>query len=724
MPPAGTDPSFRSVAWGANRPIRYRVQVPRGSKRLIALGFCEPYKGTRRARLLSLQVEGASHLTIDPMPDAIRNTPYVYLFDGMDRDRDGWLTIEVHASPDSPDPNITLNTFWVFPAKSEITPEDVISGAARPRAEVIHECGSEWEQWAPMTRRDMLVATTTGGTPPVLIIRSRRSMTFDGRTGTVSSGETPFVLTQPQATGATRSGDTLTLHFAPGTRHAEAVVCTGRPAMAGSDSMPEARQERDRAITWWTTRSSIPAVNMHVPDARLQYLLGTSIRNIYEIRERVDGGIQYQPGPTVYRGLWLGDAFLSGSISLMLGDTASMREAMERGIRFQGTSGQFIVLRPATALGETPLFLATMFRYAAFVGNDAWLRDHWQVVRNGISWMEDIHRHTYDEPGAPYAGLMPPGFVDGGISHKSADYGTVWWVLVALEEAIDAAQRLGYSREAAHWSEFRNSMIEPVKRAIRRDMKTDDHGREYLPITIGDTTRGITPQRGQFAFLLPLPYTDIFYSDDPDIQRAVKSTITMLDSTTREGVIAGSGWMQDGIWAWLGGVHSLAHLYRGNGAQAYALLQAYADHASPFGTWVEEQQPKVIGTRTSGDMSDAEASAFFVQAVRSFIVRERGTTLHLLDGIPPTWLVAGARTSITNGGTLFGPVSLDLSVSADGKTATIRLAPVPGRSHRDRMVLHLESLHSAGFRPASGSEAGILEVPFGRAAEFTFVRER
>ena len=68
---------------------------------------------------------------------------------------------------------------------------------------------------------------------------------------------------------------------------------------------------------------------------------------------------------------------------------------------------------------------------------------------------------------------------------------------------------------------------------------------------------------------------------------------------------------------------------------AHALLQAYADHATPFGTWVEEQQPKAIGTRTSGDMSDAEASAFFVQAVRSFMVRERGTTLHLLDGIPP-----------------------------------------------------------------------------------------
>ena len=122
--------------------------------------------------------------------------------------------------------------------------------------------------------------------------------------------------------------------------------------------------------------------------------------------------------------------------------------------RFQGASGQFIVLRPATALGETPVFLATMFRYAAFVGNDAWLQRHWQVVRNGISWMDDIHRHTYDEPGAPYAGLMPPGFVDGGISHKTADYGTVWWVLVALEQAIDAAQRLGYSRDAAHWTDI------------------------------------------------------------------------------------------------------------------------------------------------------------------------------------------------------------------------------------------------------------------------------
>ena len=723
-PPAGTDPSFRSVAWGANRPIRYGVQVPPGSARRIALGFCEPYKGTVRARLLSLQVEGAPHLTIDPMPEGVRNTPHVHLFDAMDADRNGWLTIEVHAAPDSPDPNIILNTFWVFPPKSNVTSGEVISGAARPLSELIHECGSEWEQWAPVTRKDLMVAATHGSAQPVLLIRSRRILTFDSGTGTVLSGEAPFVLTQPRATSATHSGDTLVLHFAPGTRRVETVVCTGKPAVDGTQSIPDPGRERERAVTWWTTRSTVPPVNMHVPDARLQYLLSTSIRNIYAIRDRVDGGIQYQPGPTVYRGLWLGDAFISGNISLMLGDTASVRDAMEHGMKFQQASGQFVVLRPATALGETPLFLVTMFRYAAFTGNDTWLRRHWKVIRDGMQWMEDIHRRTYDEPDAPYAGLMPPGFVDGGISHKSADYGTVWWVFITLEHAIDAAERLGYPRDAAHWTTVRQSMIGPVKRAIRRDMKTDERGMDYLPITIGDTTRGITPQRGQYAFLLPLPYADVFFMDDPDIEKAARSTIAMLDSTTREGVIAGSGWMQDGIWPWLGGIHAIAHLYRGNSSQAHMLLQAYADHATSFGTWVEEQQPKAVGTRTAGDMSNAEASAFFVQAVRSFIVRERGTTLHLLDGIPSSWLVPGARTSIVNGGTLFGPVTLDLTIAPDGSTATIRLAPVAGRAHKTRMVLHLESLRAAGFKAVEGPDTGTIDIPRSRAATITLRRER
>ena len=95
---------------------------------------------------------------------------------------------------------------------------------------------------------------------------------------------------------------------------------------------------------------------MTVPDARLQYLIDASTRNLYQVRDVVDGGIQFQPGPTVYRGLWLGDVCLSGSVALMLGDTETVRGALEHGMHFQGPSGQFVVLRPSDrAVGDTDL---------------------------------------------------------------------------------------------------------------------------------------------------------------------------------------------------------------------------------------------------------------------------------------------------------------------------------------------------------------------------------
>lgn len=43
-PSGKVDPAFRNVAWGNNRPIKYRVKVTPGSKKRVAMGICESYK--------------------------------------------------------------------------------------------------------------------------------------------------------------------------------------------------------------------------------------------------------------------------------------------------------------------------------------------------------------------------------------------------------------------------------------------------------------------------------------------------------------------------------------------------------------------------------------------------------------------------------------------------------------------------------------------------------
>lgn len=724
VPPPGTDPAFRSVAWGTNRPIRYRVKIPIGAKRLVALGLCESYKPRPGARFLSLQVEGASHRTVDPLADGIKNRPYVYFFEGSDSNGDGFLRIECHAAPESPDPNVILNCFWIFPAGSAVTADDVLSGRARRSAELVWEGGREREKWAPLERMEVLRAAVSGTVPPQLRIRTRRSLECNVNSGMVLSDSTPFCRTSPPPDRYARSGDTLTLSWPAGTRSVEAVVFGGKVRRNLDSPLPEMKGEKERVIRYWTERAPIPRGRMTVPDARLQYLIDANTRNLYQVRDVVDGGIQFQPGPTVYRGLWLGDVCLSGSAALMLGDTESVRQALEHGMHFQGPSGQFLVLRPATALWETPIFLTMMCRYAAFTGNDAWLRTHWSVLRNGIEWIRHIRNHTYDDEQAPYSGLMPPGFVDGGIAHKTADYGTNWWVLIALEHAVEAAERLGFTKDARQWSELYSSFDAPLHRAILRDFKRDPRGLEYLPITIGDTTRGISPQRGQYAFLLPIPYGRFFFRRDPVLERAVSGTLRMLDATTSKGMIVGSGWMPDGVWSWLGGIHSMAHHYRDSYDSAWSYLQAFADHATPLGTWVEEQQQKSVGTRTAGDASNAEASAIFLQTVRAFLLRERGDTLHLLAGFPSAWVFPGSHTQVMDGGSTLGGLSLDLRVSGGGDSLDIRVSPTKGRTPTAPVLLHLATFQNLGYVVTTGGSAPHRILTLDTPAVLTMTRRR
>lgn len=704
LPPAGTDPAFRPAAWGTNRPIRYRLAVSPGSRRRVALGLCESYKPGPRTRLLSLQVEGASHRTVDPMAAGTRNTPYVFFFDGEDSDGDGYLKIEVHADSQSPDPNVFLNCFWIFPDGSRVAPDAVITGRARAQAELVWECGREAEKWAPLERMEALRATVSGTKPPVLRILTRRSLEFMQADGMVLADSIPFCFTSPPAAFASRTGDTLILHWPAGTRTVDAVVLGGKVRQETARRFPDLAAERARVIRYWNTTAPVPPARIIVPDPRLQYLIDANMRNLFQVRDIVDGGVQFQPGPTVYRGLWLQDVFISGSVALMLGDTGGVRRALVHGMRFQGGSGQFLVLRPSTALNETPVFLTMMCRFAAFTGDDDWLREHWAVLQNGIRWIRHMSMHTYDDESFPYAGLMPPGFVDGGIAHKSADYGTVWWVLIALEHAVEAAERLGFTKDATRWRKYHEDFQAPLRRAIVRDVKNDEHGIAYLPITIGDTTRGIPPQRGQYAFLLPFPYGQTFFRPDTLLQQAFTETLAMLDASTSKGMIVGSGWMHDGVWSWLAGIHSMAHHHRENYQSAWTYLQAYADHATPLGTWVEEQQQRAVGTRTAGDASNAEASAIFLQTVRTFLLRERGDTLHVLAGVPASWIFPGSHIQLSGGGSPLGGVSLDVRVSADADSVVLqvgntgRAATEHERPDRARPVLlHLGTLRALGY---------------------------
>jgi hypothetical protein len=391
----------------------------------------------------------------------------------------------------------------------------------------------------------------------------------------------------------------------------------------------------------------------------------------------------------VYRGLWLGDVMVSGIPVMMYGDAPALRRYLEGSFRYQLPSGQFKVMVPLVALAETPIVLFTMCWYAAAAEDSNWLRHHWQVVRSGIQWLQEMRNRTI-------TGLMPPGFVDGGIAYETADYGSVYWAIVALERSIEWALQLGEARDAALWQHLLDGFRASFREAARRDLKLDRNGTPYLPVAVADTSTAV-PQRGQYAFLLPLRYGRFFLEHSPLMDSVVRGTLTMLDSACVEGIVANSGWMADGVWPWLGSVHGVAHQIAGNPDAAIDLLYSVANHASTTGSWVEEQAPRSRGKGTSGDASNAEASACFLHLVRNTLLIERLDTLHCLASVPPNWIYPGATLEVRNVPSEFGNVTLRLVVSKDGGKATVMIRPGTARSRQKWVRISFRSLRQAGF---------------------------
>lgn len=693
-PEGVADPAFRNAAWGVNRPIQYRVQIQPESRKRVVLGICEPYKPRAGMRILELRVEGAAFQTVDPMAEGRRNLPQVFLFEAHDENGDGELAIEVHAALTSPDPNVFLNVFWIFPAEAEVSAEHVLRGKLSAQAEAYYPCGLENESHAPTTRIDALRATIAGeSVTPVIKIQSSRNFDFDKNTGVLKWNGKPYLLSSPRAISANFNNGEWLLELPAGARQVEVIVLHGIAATSSLARMPDLQAERQRVIDFWEQEAHVPQGRIHVPDRGIQDLLETSIRNMYQIREAVDGRLQFQPGPSVYRGMWIHDMVYAVEAAAFLGDLSGARTVLENVLRLQQPDGQIRVMAPHVMYRETPLLVYLICRYARLANDPAWLKARWQNVTRGLAWIEAARRQTLADSNASFYGLMPPSFTDGGIHGVNAEYSGVYWSLIALHQAREAAHWLGHANEARQWQILFDEFMSSFQRAYERDKRQDAHGHWYLPMRVADTSKTEAPQRGQWA-----PLEAIFRGGFLDAKNElVIGTLAVLDDSLRQGLAVNTGWLMNGVWPFFDAQRGIAHLWCGNREQAVAALYAIANHASPLGTWVEEQLPRDIGSRTTGDASNATASAFYVVFLRRILVLEQGDQLSLLAGVPATWLAPNAKIELNEAPTEFGPLSLRAQIAEDGRTASIFIARLRDAKSHNKMLLHLHAFRQQGY---------------------------
>ncbi len=556
---------------------------------------------------------------------------------------------------------------------------------------------------------------------PVITIESPSPMTMMERAQQVKIGDATRVvfsrsIAEAKAGGGKRILQMESVLLPAREEQSLAVSITrGKDPRPGPTNLKDIEMLRARAACYWSN-GRIPYDRIQVGDPGIQALLDSSIRNIYQAREIKRGLPAFQVGPTVYRLFAIADSAFILEATTYFGRSDEARDGVRYLLSLQRKDGGFSGF--PNHWSEAGYVLWAVTRQARLTGDKHWLGQQWPQLERAVAFIMRLRRQASADPRALYYRLIPPGFADGGLRDVLPEYTNVYWSLLGMRAASDAAQWLGKTQQADQWRREYDDFYAAFRQAAQRDMRRDAHGNLYLPIVMGSKSNEL-PQRAQWAFCHTVFPGKLFSSDDP----LVRGNMAMLQSVECEGAVLGTGWLADGIWAYFASYYAHAWLWLGDGQKAAEILYAFANHAAPTLVWREEQMPRGKGDQVIGDIPHNWASAEFIRLVRHLLVLERGNDLHLLEGMPAVWARPGAVTRLQGMPTEFGPMSFELRVSSDGHTARLRVDP-PSRVRPEHIYLHWapwakpDQQRATVELPVTGTKCGIFRKRFTMPADW------
>ena len=717
-PAANVSPEFRNVAWGITRPVAYRIRTTPGASKRIMLGFCESYKNMLFQRTADMNVEGAPAQLVDLALNAPHNQPQVFLFDARDADGDGWIDIKVFA-PQGQDPNATLATIAVYAAGTTLTRGELIAGsnAEKDRAELRIACGTEVRRQP--ARTDIVHATYTGNAQPVLLVKTGRIITL-GKDGIVTENERPFIVTQPAATKIAAAEKGWKLSFPAGTKMITAYVLSGDTS--ARDAANARKLTVNDAIKQTTERwakFAIPFDHVTVADPAIQSMIDASIRTLYQAREVINGQTQFDSSFSLYRGLWAGDAVYIANLAAHLGDAKSANQTFDALFSHQLPDGIIDELHPQQIYRTTAEVIWAVERTAQITGNWDYARSKWPLIVLGVSGIRGLREKTLGNPDAPYYGMFPPGFSDGGILDISAEYSSVYCAITGLRSAERIATKLGHPQDAAEFRRLADQFYTSFEKNRKRDQRRLPNGMLYLPVRVGYKGADPIPQLTQWAFMDAHLNGEGWITADHEI---IKGSLELLESVEKQGMPVSMGWVPGGNWAGMGLFYAFQPLILDRPDKTADILYAMANHASGVGTWVEEQSLVGEPLKMAGDQPHNFAATMMAQLTASMLAYDRMNVVHLLGAVPAEWLKAGAVNRLNQWHTGAGNVTLALTVSADGQTASLQVEPIIRADKNIKILLHTKSLELAGFATPTDAKDNAIEVIPGQAISLNFKR--
>ena len=406
-------------------------------------------------------------------------------------------------------------------------------------------------------------------------------------------------------------------------------------------------------------------VTWSVPERYGEFLVACA-RNILQARELKEGRLNFQVGPTVYRGLWVVDGHFLLEAARYLGYDAEAQRGLEATWAWQRADGGVFAAVQLEHWKDTGIAMFSLVRQAELSQDWSYFRKMQPNVLRAVAFLTALRDKAKSEGSAcGRYGLLPRGFGDGGLAGLRSEFTNTLWVLVGLKAVTEAADRLGLSgfeETKKFYRELRSAFFA----AAQQEMRQHPDGFAYLPMLMKEDPQWSTPdewdrprpQAAQWALSQAIYPGLLFEKDDP----IVKGHIALMQACTQEDVPAEAGWItHQGLWTYNAPFVSHVYLWAGLTGWARQTFVGFLNHATPLYCWREEQPLR--GSLVSdyvGDMPHNWASAECVIYLRHMLALEDGQALRLLEGVGDSELAHGMPQRILESPTRFGRVSLNL----------------------------------------------------------------
>jgi len=406
-------------------------------------------------------------------------------------------------------------------------------------------------------------------------------------------------------------------------------------------------------------------VSWQLPN-RYGEFLAACARNIQQAREKKEGKVTFQVGPTVYRGLWIVDGNFILEAARYLGYDKAAQEGLETEWSRQLPDGQIVAGGGREHWKDTGIAMFTLVRQAELSQDWTYFRQMQPNVLRAVKFLEGLREKAKSDGSVNGRyGLLAPGFGDGGLGGIRPEFTNTVWVLAGLKAVTEAADRLklsGFDDTRRFYNELRASFFA----AAAKEMRRHPDGFQYLPMlmkedpawTAPDPWDRPRPQTAQWALSHAIYPGLVFQKDDP----IVAGHIRLMQACTQEDVPAETGWLHHGgLWNYNAPFVSHVYLWAGLRDWARQTFIGFLNHATPRYCWREEQPLRDSLTADYvGDMPHNWASAECVLYLRHMLALEDGQALRLLAGIGESDLAGEAPVTLAHSPTRFGRVGLNL----------------------------------------------------------------